>query len=102
MGMYFLFKCSFLGWCMAPFPWNGANFIHGRVLKPFVTEHKEKIDEYLEQAKERANCMMKLKKKRKKQPSDVRLAVPLKTKKKNKIQFAMQMTFLVHFPFRVH
>ena len=40
---------------MAPFPWNGSDFIYHRILKPFVAEHKEKIDEYLEKAKERAS-----------------------------------------------
>lgn len=53
--LYFLFKCTFLVWCMAPFPWNGSEFIYNRVLKPFVAEHKEQIDEYLEKAKERAS-----------------------------------------------
>ncbi|XP_065059574.1 receptor expression-enhancing protein 5-like [Rhopilema esculentum] len=53
--LYFLFKCSFLVWCMAPFSWNGSEFIYHRVLKPWVKEHREKIDEYLEKAKERAS-----------------------------------------------
>ena len=40
---------------MAPFSWNGSEFIYHRILKPFVAEHKEKIDEYLDKAKERAS-----------------------------------------------
>ena len=40
---------------MAPFSWNGSEFIYHRVLKPWVKEHREKIDEYLEKAKERAS-----------------------------------------------
>jgi len=53
--LYFLFKCMFLVWCMAPFPWNGSEFLYHRILKPFVAEHKKDIDEYLEKAKERAS-----------------------------------------------
>ena len=45
----------FLVWCMAPFPWNGSEFLYHRILKPFVAEHKKEIDEYLEKAKERAS-----------------------------------------------
>jgi len=53
--LYFLFKCSFLVWCMAPFSWNGSEFIYKRFLQPWVTKHEAKIDEYLEKAKDRAS-----------------------------------------------
>eukprot|EP00794_Sanderia_malayensis_P009758 gene9758-10757_t len=53
--LYFLFKCSFLAWCMAPFPWNGAEFIYNRAIKPFVLKNEEKIDELIEKTKERAS-----------------------------------------------
>jgi len=47
---YFLFKCAFLCWCMAPFSWNGANFIYHKVLVPFVKAHETEISEFMDRA----------------------------------------------------
>jgi len=45
---YFLAKLIFLGWCMAPYEWNGSSFIYNRVLYPFVKRHEKQIDSYIE------------------------------------------------------
>lgn len=47
---YFLFKCAFLVWCMAPFSWNGANFIYNKVLVPFVKQHEKDISAFVDRA----------------------------------------------------
>ena len=56
--LYFVFKCAFLLWCMAPFSCNGSVFIYNKFLKPFVTKHEKTIDGYLEGAKERAGIVI--------------------------------------------
>ena len=40
---------------MAPFSWNGSEFIYKRFLQPWVIKHEAKIDQYLDKAKERAS-----------------------------------------------
>lgn len=45
--LYFLFKCAFLGWCMAPFSWNGAHFLYTRFIAPFVLKHEKEVDSYI-------------------------------------------------------
>jgi len=45
--LYFLFKCAFLGWCMAPFSWNGADFLYHRFIAPFILKHEKNVDKYL-------------------------------------------------------
>jgi len=48
--LYFLFKCMFLGWCMAPFSWNGSEFIYRRFIAPFVMEHVPEAEALLSEA----------------------------------------------------
>jgi len=48
--LYFLFKCMFLCWCMAPFSWNGSDFIYKKFLGPFVMKHSAEADELLSDA----------------------------------------------------
>jgi receptor expression-enhancing protein 5/6 len=48
--LYFLFKCSFLCWCMAPFNWNGSEFIYRRFIQPFVMKHESEAEALLNQA----------------------------------------------------
>lgn len=52
--MYFLFKCAFLCWCMAPFSWNGAEFIYSRFIQPFIAEHEKSVDVYINKVKSKA------------------------------------------------
>lgn len=48
--LYFLFKCMFLGWCMAPFSWNGSEFIYKRIIAPFVMEHEKEAEQFIAEA----------------------------------------------------
>uniref|UniRef100_H2ZIP8 Receptor expression-enhancing protein n=1 Tax=Ciona savignyi TaxID=51511 RepID=H2ZIP8_CIOSA len=44
---YFLGKCIFLLWCMAPVGWNGSNTIYRKFIRPFVLRNESKIDDVL-------------------------------------------------------
>jgi len=48
--LYFLFKCMFLGWCMAPFSWNGSEFIYRRFIAPFVMQHEAQAEALIKEA----------------------------------------------------
>jgi len=48
--LYFLFKCMFLCWCMAPFSWNGSEFIYRRFIQPFVMKHESEAEQLINQA----------------------------------------------------
>jgi len=52
--LYFLFKCMFLCWCMAPFSWNGSEFIYRRFIQPFVLKHQGEAEQLLAQATQAA------------------------------------------------
>jgi len=52
--LYFLFKCAFLGWCMAPFSWNGANFLYTKFIAPFVLKHEKEVDSYIKKGSKAA------------------------------------------------
>ncbi|XP_056372698.1 receptor expression-enhancing protein 6 isoform X1 [Hyla sarda] len=41
---YYLGKCAFLLWCMAPFPWNGSQTIYSRFVRPFFLKHHQTVD----------------------------------------------------------
>jgi receptor expression-enhancing protein 5/6 len=47
---YWLSKCLFLVWCMAPIEANGANVIYSKVILPFFMEHQGNIDGALAKA----------------------------------------------------
>ncbi|KAK6179878.1 hypothetical protein SNE40_012132 [Patella caerulea] len=49
---YWLLKCVFLVWCMAPIPSNGADMLYKKFIRPFILRHQEKIDKALDEAKE--------------------------------------------------
>ena len=36
---------------MAPFSWNGANFLYERFIKSFVLKHEADVDKYLKKGK---------------------------------------------------
>jgi len=44
---YFLLKCVFLIWCMAPFSYNGSKMIYYKLIRPWVLKNEDKIDEAL-------------------------------------------------------
>ncbi|XP_075061644.1 receptor expression-enhancing protein 6 isoform X2 [Mixophyes fleayi] len=41
---YYLGKCAFLLWCMAPFSWNGSHIIYSRFIRPFFLKHHLTVD----------------------------------------------------------
>jgi len=55
--MYFIFKCGFLIWCMAPTSWNGSSVIYSRVIEPMMKS--DGIDELVASASNRAGEFMK-------------------------------------------
>lgn len=45
---YWLLKCFFLLYCMAPAAWNGSALIYNKFLRPFVLKYEKDIDEALD------------------------------------------------------
>ena len=43
---------------MAPFSWNGSNFIYSKFIQPFIKKHEKKLDELIDQAKDQAEDLM--------------------------------------------
>ncbi|MCJ8737875.1 hypothetical protein PDJAM_G00029010 [Pangasius djambal] len=41
---YYLCKCLFLLWCMAPVPWNGSHVLYKRLVRPFFLKHEATVD----------------------------------------------------------
>ncbi|MEE6487613.1 hypothetical protein FKM82_014956 [Ascaphus truei] len=41
---YYLGKCAFLLWCMAPFTWNGSQILYTRFIRPFFLKHHRTVD----------------------------------------------------------
>ncbi|XP_073511124.1 receptor expression-enhancing protein 6-like isoform X1 [Phyllobates terribilis] len=41
---YYLGKCTFLLWCMAPFTWNGSQTLYSRFIRPFFLKHHQTVD----------------------------------------------------------
>ncbi|XP_043909926.1 receptor expression-enhancing protein 6 isoform X2 [Protopterus annectens] len=42
---YYVGKCIFLLWCMAPFSWNGSQVIYTRIIRPLFLKHHTAVDE---------------------------------------------------------
>jgi len=51
---YWLSKCLFLVWCMAPIDNNGANIIYQKVILPMFLKHEGEIDAVLARAQGKA------------------------------------------------
>lgn len=45
---YFLAKCIFLLWCMAPITNNGSRVIYLKLIRPFILKNENKIDDVLD------------------------------------------------------
>nr|CAB3265518.1 receptor expression-enhancing protein 5-like [Phallusia mammillata] len=45
---YFLGKCVFLLWCMAPVSWNGSAMLYKKTIRPFILRNENKIDSVLD------------------------------------------------------
>ncbi|KAI5101890.1 receptor expression-enhancing protein 6 isoform X1 [Silurus meridionalis] len=41
---YYLCKCLFLLWCMAPVPWNGSRLLYTRLVRPLFLRHESSVD----------------------------------------------------------
>jgi len=54
---YFLGKCIFLIWCMAPTSYNGSRIIYSKLIRPFVLRHENQIDGALGKAMGNAKTM---------------------------------------------
>jgi len=51
---YWLSKCLFLVWCMAPLENNGSALIYSKVILPLFKKHSPKIDQAIEKAGSKA------------------------------------------------
>ncbi|KAM4532527.1 receptor expression-enhancing protein 5 [Fundulus diaphanus] len=52
---YYIGKCVFLVWCMAPTPSNGSIQIYQRIIRPLFLKHEVKIDDAVKNIKDRAS-----------------------------------------------
>ncbi|XP_030640018.1 receptor expression-enhancing protein 6 [Chanos chanos] len=41
---YYICKCLFLLWCMAPVSWNGSQILYRNVVRPFFLKHEATVD----------------------------------------------------------
>ncbi|XP_034325935.1 receptor expression-enhancing protein 5 isoform X3 [Magallana gigas] len=56
---YWLLKCIFLVWCMAPTSYNGSQIIYYRFIRPFILRYEKKIDSAVDRASEAAREVKK-------------------------------------------
>ncbi|KAG9353784.1 hypothetical protein AGOR_G00013360 [Albula goreensis] len=52
---YYMGKCGFLVWCMAPTPSNGSVMIYNRIIRPFFLKNEAKIDSMVKDLKDKAS-----------------------------------------------
>uniref|UniRef100_A0AAQ6IMG1 Receptor expression-enhancing protein n=1 Tax=Anabas testudineus TaxID=64144 RepID=A0AAQ6IMG1_ANATE len=52
---YYIGKCAFLLWCMAPTPSNGSVQIYNRIIRPFFLKNEAKIDDVVKNIKDKAS-----------------------------------------------
>ncbi|GAA6105404.1 receptor expression-enhancing protein 5 [Tachysurus ichikawai] len=52
---YYIGKCAFLVWCMAPTPSNGSIQIYTRIIRPFFLKNEAKIDTVVKDIKDKAS-----------------------------------------------
>ncbi|XP_042588033.1 receptor expression-enhancing protein 5 [Cyprinus carpio] len=52
---YFLGKCAFLVWCMAPTQSNGSVLIYTRIILPFFLKNEAKIDNVMKDITDKAS-----------------------------------------------
>ncbi|MGH0179344.1 UNVERIFIED_CONTAM: hypothetical protein FKN15_010393 [Acipenser sinensis] len=52
---YYMGKCAFLVWCMAPTPSNGSMLIYHRIIRPFFLKHEAKMDRVVKDLKDKAS-----------------------------------------------
>ncbi|XP_048874751.1 receptor expression-enhancing protein 5 [Brienomyrus brachyistius] len=52
---YYIGKCGFLVWCMAPTPSNGSVLIYNRIIRPFFLKNESKIDSMVKNISDKAS-----------------------------------------------
>uniref|UniRef100_A0A3P9K2L9 Receptor expression-enhancing protein n=1 Tax=Oryzias latipes TaxID=8090 RepID=A0A3P9K2L9_ORYLA len=52
---YYIGKCAFLVWCMAPIPSNGSVQIYHRIIRPFFLKNEATIDDTVKNLKDKAS-----------------------------------------------
>ncbi|KAJ8287324.1 hypothetical protein GJAV_G00050240 [Gymnothorax javanicus] len=52
---YYMLKCAFLVWCMAPTPSNGSIMIYSRIIRPFFLKNEARIDGMVKDLKDKAS-----------------------------------------------
>uniref|UniRef100_A0A3Q3NKK4 Receptor expression-enhancing protein n=1 Tax=Mastacembelus armatus TaxID=205130 RepID=A0A3Q3NKK4_9TELE len=52
---YYIGKCAFLVWCMAPTPSNGSVQIYNRIIRPFFLKNEARIDDVVKNLKDKAS-----------------------------------------------
>ncbi|CAG5867103.1 unnamed protein product [Menidia menidia] len=52
---YYIGKCAFLVWCMAPTPSNGSIQIYHRIIRPLFLKNEAKIDDAVKNLKDKAS-----------------------------------------------
>ncbi|MBN3311504.1 REEP5 protein, partial [Atractosteus spatula] len=52
---YYMGKCAFLVWCMAPTPANGSVQIYTRIIRPFFLKNEAKIDRVVKDLSDKAS-----------------------------------------------
>ncbi|XP_077099457.1 receptor expression-enhancing protein 5 [Siphateles boraxobius] len=52
---YFLGKCVFLVWCMAPTPSNGSVLLYTKIILPFFLKNEANIDSVMKDVKDKAS-----------------------------------------------
>lgn len=55
---YWLVKCLFMIWCMAPMENNGSEIIYARAIRPIFLKHQTKIDAMVNKATAQAGDMI--------------------------------------------
>ncbi|XP_068127782.1 receptor expression-enhancing protein 5 isoform X1 [Hyperolius riggenbachi] len=51
---YYMIKCGFLLWCMAPSPSNGAELLYNKIIRPIFLRHEGQIDRVVKDLKDKA------------------------------------------------
>lgn len=51
---YWLSKCAFLIWCMAPIEANGSTVIYTKMIRPVFQKHESKLDQIVNKAASKA------------------------------------------------
>eukprot|EP00088_Acartia_fossae_P002539 TRINITY_DN11030_c0_g2_i1.p1 TRINITY_DN11030_c0_g2~~TRINITY_DN11030_c0_g2_i1.p1 ORF type:complete len:187 (+),score=42.92 TRINITY_DN11030_c0_g2_i1:40-600(+) len=52
---YWLVKCVFFVWCMAPMESNGSTLIYNRIMRPAFLKHENKLDNIVNKATAKAD-----------------------------------------------